>query len=224
MSGSRSASGRPGAEASLSPRPAVLRFHATQVMLRSLFAMLSPLLADPTARDDHARRFERFLREQRAELVGFLRSRTRTEEDAQDAAQESLVKLLRYRDTQPPENWKALLYRIATNVACDQARHGQRRHAGSHVPLEDVEFVLSANGTPVEERSIQHQELARIGAVIDTLPTRRREIYLLSRVEGMTNAEIAHHCGISIKAVEKHMTLAMAAVRQGLGHSDREAF
>lgn len=166
----------------------------------------------------------RFLREERDELVGFLRSRTHNEADAQDAAQESLVKLLRYFDTQPPENWRALLYRIATNVAHDQARHGQRHHAGSHVRLEDVEFALSADSTPVEERTIQHQELISIGVVIDTLPPRRREIYLLSRVEGMTNAEIARHCGISIKAVEKHMTLAMAAIRHGLGNSYQEAF
>lgn len=193
-------------------------------MFRSLLSMLSPLLADPTAGDSGGQRFDRFLQEHRDDLIGFLRSRTRSEEDAQDAAQESLIKLLRYRDTQPPENWKALLYRIATNVAHDQARYGQRRHAGSHVPLDDVEFVLSSDSTPMDEQLIQHQELARIGAVIDRLPPRRREIYLLSRVEGMKNAEIACHCGISIKAVEKHMSLAMAAVRHGLGHSDPEAF
>lgn len=192
-------------------------------MFHSLFSMLYPLLADSTACDGRGRRFERFLHEQRDGLIGFLRSRTRSEEDAQDAAQESLVKLLRYRDTEPPENWKALLYRIATNVAHDQARHGQRRHASSHVPLDDVEFVLSSDVTPMDDRLIQHQELARIGVVIDCLPPRRREIYLLSRVEGMKNAEIACHCGISIKAVEKHMTLAMAAVRRGLGHPGPEA-
>lgn len=192
-------------------------------MVRGLLSMLVPLLADHTAGEACDQGFDSFLREEREALVGFLRNRTATEEDAQDAAQESLARLVRYRESQPQESWKALLYRIAVNIANDQSRYRQRRQTGNHVPLDQAEFVLHSDDPPMDELLIQRQELARIGAVIERLPPRCREIYLLSRIEGMKNAEIARHCAISLKAVEKHMTRAMAAVRQALGNWDREA-
>lgn len=180
-------------------------------------------MADGTVAGSKARAFARFLREERKALVFFLCSRTRTEEDAQDAAQESFVRLLRYRDTESPESWKALLYRIAINVANDQVRWAKRRRVHEHVSLDRVVSLLPAADTAMDERVIQLEELARIGAVIDTLPARTREIYLLSRVEGMKNGEIARHCAISIKTVEKHMTRALARVRKAVGNGDQEA-
>ncbi|MFT3790393.1 MAG: sigma-70 family RNA polymerase sigma factor [Rudaea sp.] len=166
--------------------------------------------------------FERFLREQREALVHFLRAHAHSEEDAQDVAQESLSRLVRYKDTQPAESWKTLLYRIAVNVAHDRSRWDRRRHATEHAPLDEIEFSMPSPDPPHEDMVSRQQELARIGAVIRRLPPRCQEVYLLSRVEGMKNAEIAKHCGISLKAVEAHMTKAMAIVRQALGNRNRE--
>ncbi len=124
---------------------------------------------------------------------------------------------MRYRASQPAEAWKPLLYRIAENVAHDQSRRAQRRRHGEHVPLDDSVHEIPSEQSPLDEVLDWQRELARIGEVIETLPSRCRDIYLLSRVEGMKNAEIAKHCGISLKAVEKQLTKAMAAVRQALG-------
>src|SRR3546814_16814701 len=55
--------------------------------------------------------FEAFSREQQPALLQFLRLRT-TEEDARDIAQESLTRLLRYRDLAPASAWRPLRYRI----------------------------------------------------------------------------------------------------------------
>src|SRR3546814_3955800 len=62
------------------------------------------LSADEDPRD-RGRGFEVFLREQQPALLQFLRLRT-SEEDARDIAQESLARLLRYRDNEPAEAWK----------------------------------------------------------------------------------------------------------------------
>lgn len=192
-------------------------------MNSSSYEALAPLLAEPEVDPGRTERFELFLRDQREALVSFLRMRTSTEEDAHDAAQESLVRLMRYRDTQPPDAWKALLYRIAVNVVHDQLRWAKRRNLDNHVPMDDATYVLPSEAPQPDEQAVCRQELARIGAVIHALPPRCQEVYLLSRVEGMKNVEIARHCGISVKAVEKHMTRAMAAVRQALGNFGPEA-
>src|SRR3546814_5485086 len=55
--------------------------------------------------------FEAFSREQYGGLLQFVRRRMANEEDARDIAQESLTRLLRYRETEPASSWKPLLYR-----------------------------------------------------------------------------------------------------------------
>ncbi len=184
-------------------------------------ARLQPT-ADPDA-GAGAPVFERFLREQREMLLGFLRLRTASEEDAQDAAQESLVRLMRYRQAQPQENWKPLLYRIAANVAHDQLRWAQSRRAAGHVPIDESVHALPSEERPQLEQLVAHQELVRIGYIIAALPPRCQEVFLLSRVEGMTNVEIARHCDISLKAVEKHITRALTVMRRTLGDRGQDA-
>lgn len=170
-----------------------------------------------------ARGFDRFLCDHREALLAFLRHRTATEEDAQDAVQESMARLMRYQSEQTPEGLKALLYRIAVNVANDQLRRAQRRHTGDHVPLDEAVTALPSTDPPLEEQMARRQELAVIAGVIECLPSRCQQIYILSRIEGMKNAEIADVCGISLGAVEKQMTRAMAAIRRASGKPGRMA-
>jgi len=169
-------------------------------------------------------RFERFLQHQRHTLVSFLRKRVFTEEDAQDAAQESMVRLLHYRDTVEPEAWRPLLYRIAVNVAHDQARRMYSRHLNEHVSYEETFHATASNDPPHEEQLIRRQFMDRLWQVILTLPERTQEIYVLNRIEGMSYPQVARHCGISVSAVEKHVSRALLALRNGLGEVDADAF
>lgn len=171
-----------------------------------------------------ARRFEQFLAEQRDALVAFLRQRSACEADAQDAAQESMVRLMRYRGHQPVEAWKPLLYRIAINVAHDQKRRQHSRHSEAHHSLDAFDEELSADLPSQEQRVADLQELAAIRELILRLPERSRQIYLLNRIEGMSYSQIARHCGISVKAVEKHIAKALLHLRKGLGERGHAAY
>ncbi|MGJ4728086.1 RNA polymerase sigma factor [Luteimonas sp. SDU101] len=161
-------------------------------------------------------RFEEFLREEREALLKFLRTRLPTDEDAQDAAQESLIRMIRYRDSEPPESWKRLLYRIAVNVCNDQYRHARSRYAIEHVTGDSLDAVAE-DAPGHEERLVQRQALDAVVEVVLTLSPRCQEIFLLNRVHGMTYVQVAEACGISTKAVEKHMTKALAVLRRQLG-------
>lgn len=162
-------------------------------------------------------RFEAFLRDEREALFKFLITRLPTDEDAQDAVQESLIRMIRYRDSEPPEAWKRLLYRIAVNVANDQHRYARSHHAAGHVTMEDALGATPTDEPAHDEHLAQQEELAAVAEVILTLSPRCQEIFLLNRVEGMTYVQVAETCGISLKAVEKHMTKALAALRRQLG-------
>lgn len=167
--------------------------------------------------------FEQFLSEHRDALVAYLRPRTASEEDAQDAAQESLVRLMRYRGEGSIASWKALLYRIATNVANDQARQARTHRASAHVPIEDNVVALPSGEPSQDEWVSQQQDLLRLREAILTLPPRCREVYLLNRIDGMSYSQVARHCGVSVKAVEKHITKALVVLRKRLGDWDAGA-
>lgn len=50
-----------------------------------------------------------------------------------------------------------------------------------------------------------------------TLPERTRDIFYMSRIEGLTHREIAERCGISVRAVEKHLQNSMLEYRRHFG-------
>jgi RNA polymerase sigma-70 factor (ECF subfamily) len=166
----------------------------------------------PDAPDEAApRRFDTFLQQHYQGLVQFLRQRTVTEQDAEDAAQESLARLLRYRESEPAYAWKPLLFRIATNVANDHLRQTQTQRHKAHVSLEEQE--LDSNEPTPEQRLADQRQLELVLAAIRDLPDKCRHVFLLSRFHDMSNQAIAVRCGISVRMVEKQITKALAACR-----------
>ncbi|WP_202839141.1 RNA polymerase sigma factor [Luteimonas saliphila] len=159
--------------------------------------------------------FESFLQQHYKGLVQFLRQRTVTEQDAEDAAQESLARLLRYRESEPARAWKPLLFRIATNVANDHMRQTRTQRQKAHVPLEeqDLSAIGDSNEPTPEQRLADQRQLKRVLAAIRNLPDKCRHVFLLSRFHGMNNHAIALRCGISVRMVEKQITKALAACR-----------
>ncbi|HEY5805261.1 MAG TPA: sigma-70 family RNA polymerase sigma factor [Lysobacter sp.] len=161
--------------------------------------------------------FDQFLREHQAALIAFL-ARRAGDEDAKDIAQEAMVRLMRYR-SQPADQLRPLMYRIALNVLNDRGRRDSTRQASAHVSL-DQDFLGLASSEPSHDQRIAYeQELALVRAAILQLPERCRQVYLLNRIDGMSYSQIASHCGISVKAVEKHIGKALGLLRLKLKQS-----
>lgn len=166
---------------------------------------------------DIAARFEGFIHEQYGDLLRFLRHRTGGAQDSEDVAQESFFKLLRYRGSAPVSDWRRLLYRIAINSAHDRFRDSRRQQAIAQAAAQDDRAIPSER-LPDEFAACQ-QRLALLRQAILQLPPKRQRVCLLRFAQGMTNAQIARYCGISVKTVEKHLTKALAALRRKVGDS-----
>jgi len=70
------------------------------------------------------------------------------------------------------------------------------------------------NVTP--ENSLEAKELSQeITSATDRLPFKCREVFLLSRIEQMSNKSIAEKLGISVSTVEKHIGKAMSIMKTG---------
>ena len=166
--------------------------------------------------------FEEFFKEQYQALLLFLRRRSQSAEDAEDAAQESLSRFMRYMRTEPREAWKPILYRIAINVVSDRARRSASHEAAKHVSFDDLE--LESDQPNAEDEAARAQELVLLRDAILALPPKCQQVYLLKRLKGMSNIEIARHCGISVKMVEKHTANAILHIRHRLGKALSSAY
>jgi RNA polymerase sigma factor (sigma-70 family) len=148
------------------------------------------------------------IRRHHSALLSFLRLRLRISHDADDIAQESYIRMLQYEGSREIRSPSSMLFRIAINVANDLGRSEMARRASVQCSIDDVELVSEL---PSAEREIGAcQELELLQAVIAQLSPKCREVFLLSRAQLMTYPEIALHCGISLKMVEKHISRALA--------------
>lgn len=141
-------------------------------------------------------------------LIRFLRQRLRVREDAADVAQEAYLRMMQYEGSRKITSPSSMLFRIAINVANDLGRAEKARRASDQTSIDSLDLP---SDRPAPEREIAaQQDLDILYDVIDHLPPKCQRVFLLSRVQRMTYPEIARHCGISVKMVEKHISHALA--------------
>lgn len=144
---------------------------------------------------------------------GILQS-LRDTDAAHDIIQETFLRVWIHRASLKPEQlFLAYVFKISRNLIRDHAKHQQVRkthesevHQGSPSPQHDPEGSAQLN--MLEER---------ISEVVRTkLPAKCREVFLLSRMEQMSNAEIGIQLGITAKTVENQITRAIRILRRNL--------
>lgn len=180
-------------------------------------AVASRAVIDDTARVSD--RIEIVARSYHAELLRVLRRRLASEQDAADLAQEAYARLLRYEGEHTAEDLRRILFGIARNLLTDHWRWRRLRSVGTHLPLDDLDFEIESGEANPERQVESAQRLASLEAIILAMPEKRRAVFILSRIEGLTNAEIAERCGIAVKTVEKHIASALAECRAGVGEN-----
>jgi RNA polymerase sigma-70 factor (ECF subfamily) len=109
------------------------------------------------------------------------------------------------------------VFRIAITLVGMRARSARAHHSGDHRPLDEM-LELPAND-PSPEQSLQaEQQLKRLMGIIERLPPKCQQVFVLSRFHDMNYPEIAARCGISVKMVEKHVAHALAICRSEVGN------
>lgn len=82
--------------------------------------------------------------------------------------------------------------------------------------LASADFGEEMTGTDTDTLPDLHEVIA----YSDSLPTRTRNIFYMSRIEGMTHQKIAEELGISTRAVEKHLQNSVKEYREHFGLKD----
>jgi len=126
---------------------------------------------------------------------------------AEDVAQDAFVKLWETRDRIDKTSIKAYLYTIAGNLLINQLKRDQLKFKFLNLQTDRKDNV-----TP--EYLIEMEEFdQKLQAALAKIPDGAREVFLMNRIEGLKYHEIAERLGLSMKAVEKRMSRALAVLR-----------
>lgn len=126
---------------------------------------------------------------------------------AEDVVQETFISAWQWLDSGgETDNFKSFMYRSVRNTAISHLRREDR-----YVALDMGEFEnVSDEIIDTSERD------ARIWTAIDKLPATCREVFLMSKRDGLTNEEIAEELNISINTVKNHIAKAYNRLRDDL--------
>lgn len=157
---------------------------------------------------------ERFHRE----LLNFLARRVGDRDLAADLTQESFARVYSARAAGTAEAVdapRALLFTTARHLLIDHHRRSTVRVGvevmSAHEKEGESDWGRASIATEPEVVLSGRERLAAIESVVAALPPRPREAFVLYKLDGLSRAEVARSMGISVKTVESHLAVAMAA-------------
>ena len=139
-------------------------------------------------------------------------------EASKDAVQQAYYRLWENRSmltiTISPQ---AYLYRAVYNNCINSITRKDIIRKYEEEQLKELYFSTIIQ-TPEAEMLLERSEIEKaIMISVEALPKKCQEIFILSKMEGLKNKEIAERLGISLKTVESQMTIAIKRLRKDLG-------
>lgn len=152
--------------------------------------------------------FNRLYEQWGKSIYHFMFFKCGNEAQANDLVQEAFIKLWQNCEKVKEEKAKSFLYTVANNMFLNEVAHQKvvLKHAKRQprkINEQHPEYLM-------EERQF-HEKLQ---AAIADLTEAQRTAFLMNRIDGKKYTEIADILGISVKAVEKRMSQALASLRE----------
>lgn len=163
------------------------------------------------ARLGDAAAFEALVRRYARAAFAVALSRTRDDQDAEDACQDAFVRALeRLEECRRPSQFAGWLLAIVRTTAQNVRR---REHVRRAAPLHTAD-IASRDSPP---RDAERSELrARLTAALGTLTVEESDVVLLHDLEGRTHREIAGALGISEVSSRQRLFQARTRLREQL--------
>ncbi|AKQ55348.1 sigma-70 family RNA polymerase sigma factor [Bordetella hinzii] len=131
--------------------------------------------------------------------------------DAADLAHDTYLRLMRSGRLPAREDQsRAFLVQVAKGLVIDL----RRRRAIEQSYQEAVSALPPALAPSPESRALILEALTEVDAMLDRLPVKVREAFLLSQLEGLGYREIAQRLSVTVSSVQKYMMTAIQACYQ----------
>lgn len=146
-------------------------------------------------------------------LYSFAKRFLKVEDDINDILQEVFIKLWENRkNIKNLETFNAWIFTITKNAIVSYFRE--------KIKLTEFESRVKEMATTegyLTDTIAEYEDIKeKVGQLIEKLPEKRKQIFKLSREQGLSNKEIAAEMGISVKTVEDHMMHAIRYLRDNL--------
>lgn len=139
-----------------------------------------------------------------------------SEEDAREIVNDVFINIWNKRsELNLDETLKAYLYAGVKNRAFNHLRDKKQ----VYTPLSDISEKES-NIVPITEHLQALETEKLVFALIDQLPEKCRQIFIMSRRDNLTYKQIAELLEINIKTVENQISIAIKFIKKGLEKSD----
>lgn len=139
---------------------------------------------------------------------GFIYYKCGDTDQADDLVQEAFIKLWQNCSKVSSDKAKSFLYTVVNNAFLNEIAH--KKVVLKHAQLKPTVVNNQSPEYLLEEK----QYLNKLENAIAKLTEAQRTAFLLNRIEGKKYKEIADILGISVKAVEKRMSQALASLRE----------
>jgi RNA polymerase sigma-70 factor (ECF subfamily) len=150
----------------------------------------------------------------------------RNEDDALDAVQDSMMKLVQSYGSRGEDEWKPLFYRILANRIHDMQRRRTvrgrimawlpKREDDSDEDIDPIAQAPSAEPEPAKRLELD-EAIGALESAIADLPPRQQQAFLLRNFEGLDVAGTASAMGCSEGSVKTHYFRALGSLRARLG-------
>jgi RNA polymerase sigma factor (sigma-70 family) len=152
----------------------------------------------------------------RAEIQAYLVRQLQDIETAADLTQETFLRFAQQPATSTVLQERAYLYRTARNLAIDHMR--MKRRQQTQAVSHDGMAAIPENRPSPEDAADAKERLILLRGLVEQLPARTRQAFILIRIEGRSYADAALLMGVSISSVQKHMHQAMEYLTKKLRH------
>ncbi|MDZ7648264.1 MAG: RNA polymerase sigma-70 factor [Cytophagales bacterium] len=153
--------------------------------------------------------FEQLFKEHFKPLCGFAMKYVGDLDEAKNLVHEVFISFWEKFDTLPIDtHYRSYLYTAVRNRSLNHLRDRKKL-----ITLENAEHKMAEENTAMETAELEKE----IEYAINSLPEKCRQIFELSRYEGLKYQEIAEKLEISVKTVEAQMSKALATLRTHLG-------
>lgn len=157
--------------------------------------------------------FNLLFRQYEKRLYAFAISLLPHAEDAEEVVQEVFYKVWKNRASLDEDKcFKSFIFTVGKNYIYNLLSKRVSQSTYQHyLKSEAVSFA-----TTTEDAFQLHELQTNIQRIMNTMPEKRKKVFVMSRFEGLKNHEIAEQLGISLSTVENHINKALKALKQKL--------
>lgn len=132
--------------------------------------------------------------------------------DVEDIVQDVYVRLCTLKETKPREYNKSFIYTVTKNLALDHIKRAENRL--TEKVGDDIADIADDCTDSTYETTLWNARLGEFCEIVQCMPKQCRKVFVMKKVYGFSQQEIAEKLDISINTVSNHLVTGMRLFRE----------